>query len=65
MRWSEFEQACPELAADARARLEKDQLILLGTLQRDGPKQSRADLALPALCASESPRVSWSNSMMR
>ncbi|HJP66040.1 MAG TPA: hypothetical protein VKA30_07030 [Actinomycetota bacterium] len=36
MRWEEFEQACPELATEARQRFEKDQLVMLGTNRRDG-----------------------------
>jgi Pyridoxamine 5'-phosphate oxidase len=36
MQWDEFERACPDLAHEARARFEKDQLVMLGTLRRDG-----------------------------
>lgn len=36
MRWSEFEVACAELAAEARERFSKDQLVMVGTLRRDG-----------------------------
>jgi hypothetical protein len=36
MRWSEFEVACPEIADLARERSEKDQIVLVGTIRRDG-----------------------------
>lgn len=36
MRWQDFEQAAPELARLARERFAQDQLVLLGTLRRDG-----------------------------
>jgi hypothetical protein len=36
MRWREFEQAVPELAAEARRRFEETKLSLLGTLRKDG-----------------------------
>lgn len=36
MRWEEFAAACPELAGLAHDRLARDQLVLLGTLRRDG-----------------------------
>jgi hypothetical protein len=36
MRWDEFEQACPELAAEGRRRFLADQLVLLGTNRKDG-----------------------------
>ncbi|MGH2602564.1 MAG: pyridoxamine 5'-phosphate oxidase family protein [Dehalococcoidia bacterium] len=36
MRWGEFEQACPELAALARERFAREQIILLGTVRPDG-----------------------------
>jgi hypothetical protein len=36
MRWDEFTTACPELAALARNRFERDQIVLLGTIRRDG-----------------------------
>jgi Pyridoxamine 5'-phosphate oxidase len=34
--WAEFEQAAPELAADARRRVEEHGFMLLGTIRRDG-----------------------------
>jgi hypothetical protein len=36
MHWAEFETAAPELAALARERFTTDQVILLGTIRRDG-----------------------------
>lgn len=36
MRWVEFERACPEIGGLARARFERDQLVMLGTIRRDG-----------------------------
>jgi hypothetical protein len=36
VRWDEFEQACPEIAALARERFVRDDLVMIGTLRRDG-----------------------------
>lgn len=36
MRWDAFEQACPEIAGLARDRFAKDEVVLVGTLRRDG-----------------------------
>ena len=36
MRWDEFERSCPEIANVARERLERDQLVIVGTIRRDG-----------------------------
>lgn len=36
MRWDEFERRCPEIATIARHRFETDQLVMVGTLRRDG-----------------------------
>ena len=36
MRWVEFERACPEIGELARSRFERDQLVMLGTIRRDG-----------------------------
>jgi hypothetical protein len=36
MRWRDFSAACPELAGLAQERLQRDQLMLLGTLRPDG-----------------------------
>lgn len=36
MRWSEFAQACPEIATLAEERLRTDQLLLVGTIRQDG-----------------------------
>jgi hypothetical protein len=36
MRWREFAEACPQLAAPVRERFEQEQIFLLGTLRPDG-----------------------------
>jgi len=36
MRWDAFEEACPEIGELARARFERDQLVMLGTIRLDG-----------------------------
>ncbi len=36
MEWDEFEAACPEIGQVARERFAKDELVMLGTLRRDG-----------------------------
>ena len=36
MRWDAFEDACPEIAEIARERFALDQLVMLGTIRRDG-----------------------------
>ncbi len=36
MRWGEFERACPEIATIAKQRFVDDQLVMLGTIRRDG-----------------------------
>jgi Pyridoxamine 5'-phosphate oxidase len=36
VNWDAFTAACPEIADLARARIERDQLVLLGTLRADG-----------------------------
>ena len=36
MRWDEFTDACPELAGLAQDRFVADELVLLGTIRRDG-----------------------------
>jgi hypothetical protein len=36
VRWAEFEQAAPELAAIGRERVERHGFMLLGTVRRDG-----------------------------
>lgn len=36
MIWEEFETACPKLEKIAHERLVKDQLVMLGTLRKDG-----------------------------
>jgi hypothetical protein len=36
VRWDAFEDACPEIAEIARERFALDQLVMLGTIRRDG-----------------------------
>jgi hypothetical protein len=36
MRWDAFEAACPEIAALAEERFRADEVVLLGTLRKDG-----------------------------
>jgi hypothetical protein len=36
VRWQEFEAACPELAQLAHARFSSDELILIGSIRKDG-----------------------------
>ena len=49
MRWDAFEEACPEIASMARARFEKDQLVMVGTVRRDGsPRISPNEVDLAA-----------------
>ena len=36
MRWDEFAEACPELAALGEARFRKHEVMLLGTLRKNG-----------------------------
>lgn len=49
MRWDEFEQARPELAAEGRRRFQQDQLVLVGTNRKDGwPRISPCEVDLAA-----------------
>jgi hypothetical protein len=49
VRWDEFERTCPELAGLALDRFARDQLVMLGTLRRDGsPRISPCELDLAA-----------------
>ena len=36
MWWDAFERTCPEIGELARARFERDQLVMLGTIRLDG-----------------------------
>ena len=36
MNWDRFTEACPEIATKARERFESDELVVLGTIRRDG-----------------------------
>ncbi len=45
MRWDEFVEACPDIGKPAQERFERDQLVLLGTISRDGwPRISPCEL---------------------
>jgi hypothetical protein len=49
VRWDAFEQACPEIAALAVERFRRDQLVMVGTLRRDGsPRISPNEVDLAA-----------------
>src|SRR5262245_24864198 len=49
MRWDAFELACPEIATIARTRFETDELVLLGSIRRDGsPRISPNEIDLAA-----------------
>lgn len=49
MRWDAFTKQCPELAAMAAERFARDQLVMLGTLRRDGsPRISPCEVDLAA-----------------
>lgn len=49
MRWDEFQARCPEIAASARERFERQQLCMLGTLRSDGaPRISPCELDFTA-----------------
>jgi hypothetical protein len=45
VRWSQFTDACPEIALAARERFVRDELVLLGTITREGrPRISPCEL---------------------
>ena len=45
MRWDEFTEACPEIAVPAKERFVRDELVLLGTVTKDGwPRISPCEL---------------------
>jgi len=49
VRWDAFEEACPELAGLARERFARDELVLVGTIRRDGsPRISPNELDFAA-----------------
>jgi hypothetical protein len=49
VRWDEFERACPELAGLARDRFVRDQLVMVGTIRRNGsPRVSPNECDLAA-----------------
>jgi hypothetical protein len=55
MRWDAFEQACPGIATLARERFAKDELVLVGTIRRDGSPRispNECDFALGRLFVS-------------
>jgi hypothetical protein len=53
VRWQDFAAACPELAEIGRRRFAEDEVVLIGTIRRDGsPRISpvEPDLAAGELC---------------
>jgi hypothetical protein len=45
MRWDEFTEACPDIAGPAQDRFVRDELVLLGTVSKDGwPRISPCEL---------------------
>lgn len=49
MKWDQFTQTCPEIADLARTRFVRDQLVLVGTIRRDGsPRISPCEVDLAA-----------------
>lgn len=49
MRWEEFTSACPELAEIGQARFTRDQLVMVGTLRKDGwPRISPCEVDVAA-----------------
>ena len=49
MTWDQFTQICPEIAGLARARFVRDQLVLVGTIRKDGsPRISPCEVDLAA-----------------
>src|SRR2546425_4308597 len=53
MQWESFSKACPEIFQVAQARFIRDQLVMVGTLRRDGwPRVSpcEIDIAAGHLC---------------
>jgi hypothetical protein len=49
MLWREFEDGCPDIAAIARERFARDELVMLGTLRKDGsPRISPCELDIAA-----------------
>src|SRR2546427_11666791 len=49
MQWELFVKACPEISEVARARFARDQLVMVGTLRRDGwPRVSPCETDIAA-----------------
>jgi hypothetical protein len=49
MQWDEFARQCPDLASMAADRFARDQLVMLGTIRRDGsPRISPCELDITA-----------------
>src|SRR3989442_752038 len=49
MQWELFVKACPEISEVARARFARDQLVMVGTLRRDGwPRVSPCEIDIAA-----------------
>lgn len=59
MRWDAFEEACPEIASLARERFTTDEVVMLGTVRRDGSPRinpCEVDLVEGRLCFGMMPR---------
>src|SRR2546427_11935697 len=49
MQWESFSKACPEIFQVAQARFTRDQLVMVGTLRRDGwPRVSPCEIDMAA-----------------
>jgi len=49
MQWESFSKACPEIFQVAQARFTRDQLVMVGTLRRDGwPRVSPCEIDIAA-----------------
>lgn len=49
MKWDKFAAACPEIAGEAAERFRRDELVMVGTLRRDGsPRISPCEVDLAA-----------------
>jgi len=49
MQWESFSKACPQISEVAQARFIRDQLVMVGTLRRDGwPRVSPCEIDIAA-----------------
>jgi hypothetical protein len=49
VKWDEFERACPEIAGEAVERFRRDELVMVGSLRRDGsPRISPCEVDVAA-----------------